>query len=327
MKTKRLIALVLAGLMIFSMPACGKAKSLKDALNSAKETTGAVAKNDKSDASGTDGADNSDNADNADQGGEDNSDAQSGAIDLGGQTVIDNEWATVTVNSLQLEDEYGDMVMKITVENKSDTNFTLSLNTAAINGLEINPYESADVAAGKKANVAIEWYSSDLEGLTREDFSDFELNFGAYDGEYNDIFKDEVVHIYPYGEDKAAVYERPAGDLDEIIVDTDDVKIICTGIYNDDFYGEYVEYYITNKTDKAIYVTANSVSVNGIMMEPYWGCEVGGKHSAYSQMTWSKEDFEENSIEDIEELEMTVSVKDSETYDEIYSETMTLKIK
>ena len=44
-------------------------------------------------------------------------------------------------------------------------------------------------------------------------------------------------------------------------------------------------------------------------------------------MTWSKEDFEENSIEDIEELEMTVSVKDSETYDEIYSETMTLKIK
>ena len=47
MKTKRLIALVLAGLMIFSMPACGKAKSLKDALNSAKETTGAVAKNDK----------------------------------------------------------------------------------------------------------------------------------------------------------------------------------------------------------------------------------------------------------------------------------------
>ena len=31
--------------------------------------------------------------------------------------------------------------------------------------------------------------------------------------------------------------------------------------------------------------------------------------------------------DDIEELEMTVSVKDSETYDEIYSETMTLKIK
>ena len=323
MKTNRLIALVLAGLMIFSMPACGKSKSLKDALDTAKETTGAVAKNDNADAADTDNAD----ADNADQGDADDADVASNVIDLGGETIIDNEWTTVTVNSLQLEDEYGDMVMKITVENKSDTNFTLSLYTAAINGLEVNPYESADVAAGKKANVSVEWYSSDLEGLNREDFSDFELTFGAYDEAYDDIFKDEVVHVYPYGEDKAAVYERPAGDLDEIIVDTDDVTIICTGTYNDDFYGEYVKYYITNKTDKAIYVTADNVSVNGFMMDPYWGSTVGANHSAYSQMTWSKDDFEENSIEGIEELEMTVTVYDDETYDEIYSETMTLKIQ
>lgn len=321
MKTKRLLALVLAGLMIFSVPACGSTKSLKDVVDSAKETTTAVAKNDNADSSAD--ADNADTA-QADDG--NTEDAGSSAIDLGKQTIIDNEWCTITANSLQLSDEYGDMIMKVTVENKSDTDYTVTIQSSALNNLEVNPYTSQDLAAGKKANMNIEWYDADMEGINREEITDFELTFDVYDSEYNDIFI-ENVHVYPYGEDKAAVYERPAGEYDELLVDTDDIQIISVGIYEDDFWGEVVKYYITNKTDKTLYVSADNVSVNGFMMDPYWGCQIGPKHSAYSTMYWSKDDFSENDIQSIETMDMTLQVKDNDTYDDIYSETMTLNIK
>lgn len=326
MKTKRLMALVLAGLMIFSVPACGKAKDLKDALDSAKETTSAVEKSDNSDsAADTEGADNAD-ADNADQDAADSADDAGSVIDLGGETLIDNEWCTITAKSLELTDDYYGIVMKVTIENKSDADYTVTAYTAALNGLETNPYTSQIVAAGKKANMEIDWYDTDLEDIDKDSITDYALEFGAYDADYEDVFK-ETVHVYPYGEDKAAVYERTAEDTDEILVDTDDVQVVCVGIIDDEFSGQTVKYYIKNKTDKKLYVTAENVSVNGFMMDPYWGCEVGANHSVYSTMYWTKDDFEENDITSIETMDLTLEVRDDDTYDEIYSETMTLELK
>ena len=73
--------------------------------------------------------------------------------------------------------------------------------------------------------------------------------------------------------------------------------------------------------------SVDDVSVNGFMMNPYWAKEMPARSQAISTITWSKDDFEENGIVDVSEIEMKVRVYDSEnwTADDFFNSVVTIR--
>ncbi len=219
--------------------------------------------------------------------------------------------------------------LKIYLENKSsDKTYMYSVDSASINGVEIEPFFASEVAAGKKSNENIYLSEFLMEDSGITEYTDIELTFRVYDSE--DWLADDVVnttvHIYPYGEDKAERFERAPQDTDNIIIDNEYITVIVTGYENDDIWGFTANLFLVNKTDKNIMFTAEDVAVNGFMSDPFYAETVHAGKVAFSSISWLDSTLEKNDITDIEEIEMTFRAYDEDDWfgDDLANETVTL---
>lgn len=198
---------------------------------------------------------------------------------------------------------------------------------AAVNGVEWEPFFAAEVAPGKKSNNEISFSDNEKEALIPV-FTDIELEIRVHDS--NDWMADDVahetIHIYPLGEDKATIYVREPQSTDTVIVENDQIAMIVTGYEKDSIWGYTANVYLVNKTDTALTFSADNVSVNGFMCDPFWATEVAAGKVAFSSISWSDSSFEENGITDVEEIEMDIRIHDADDWmaDNIFEETVTL---
>ena len=241
------------------------------------------------------------------------------------QMVVDNDVCTIKITGIDPDGMFG-YTLDVYLENKTDKNLMFSVDEASTNGVDNDPYFSSEVAAGKKENTSID-FSGDLDE-TIGYYSDIYLAFSVSDSE--DWEADDLVnisaHVYPYGEDKATTYVREVKDSDTVLADNEYVTVIVTGYEMDDIWGYTVNYYLVNKTDKKLMVSVDDVSVNGYMLDPYFATSVAPGFTAFHNMYWSEDSFEENGITDVEEIEMTLKVYDYNDWDLSYmvNETVTL---
>ena len=242
--------------------------------------------------------------------------------------AVDNAECSIKITGID-PNNYMGFTLKAQLENKSaEKTYMFSIEKASVNGVQTSPLFASEVAAGKKSNDTISFMDDDeLKENGVGDFTDIELTFRVYDS--NDWMADEVaretVHIYPYGEDKAVNFVREAKDSDNVIVDNESVTVIVTGYEEDTFYGYSVNMFLLNKTDKEIMFTANEVSVNGFMVDPLFANSVSGGKCAFASMTWFDTTFEENGITDVEEIEFILRAYDYNNWSaDFANETITL---
>lgn len=229
------------------------------------------------------------------------------------QVVVDNESCTIKITGVDPDDVFG-YALNVYLENKTDEKLMFSVDYASTNGVENDPFFASEVEAGKKENTTINFYG-ELDEIVGY-YSDIFLGFRVYDSE--DWEADDVVnvsaHIYPYGEDKATAYVRESKDTDTVLVDNEYVSVIVIGYETDDILGYTVNYYLVNKTDKALMISVDDESVNGYMLDAFYSTVLEPGFTAFSDMYWSEEDFEENGITDVEEIQFTLNVYDADVF-------------
>lgn len=328
MRTKRIFALICAGAMLFALPACRKI-SLPDSSTdaSSEEDTSVYVETGK----GTD-ADDSDDADIAEDDGDALENAGGEVIDLGGATLIDNDDVTITLKELRLNTDFDSMVLTMNVENKTDTKIVMTSLEDSLNGLQVSSGMYQEITAGKSSIVSDEWYSAEVQYVDQSEITDIALGLWIFTADDSDDsgesenLLEQTVHIYPYGEDQAAVYDRELQDTDTELYSDGDITVYSLGLSEDDLWGQIHEVYIVNNSDKNIYVSAEDVSINDKMLDPYWACTVEAGNRAYSKMFWDETSFEENSIESVEKLEFTLEITDYETFDELGSKDVLISV-
>ena len=227
------------------------------------------------------------------------------------QTVVDNAYCTIQITGIDPDNLFG-YTLDVYLENKSaDTDFLFYVGFASVNGLSMDPLFSAEVTAGKKANEQLHFTDRELNALVGQ-FTDIELTFQVTDA--NDFMAKPVanptVHVYPYGEENATAYQRPAQDTDVVVVDNEQVSVIVTEYTNDPIWGYCAKVFLVNKTDKELMFTADDVSVNGFMLDPLFADLVEGGKCAYSFLSWLESDFEDNGITDVQSIEFPLRVYD-----------------
>lgn len=243
-------------------------------------------------------------------------------------TVVDNEYCTIKITDIEPDNIWG-YTLKAYLENKSeDKTFMFSIESAAINGVQADPFFATEVAAGKMSNKEISFSDSNLSANGIHDFTDIALTFRVYDSDdwSADNVALETVHVYPFGEEKATAFVRENLPTDTVIVDNDNVTVIVTGYAEDTIWGYTLNLYLVNKTDKELMYSVDEASVNGFMADPFWATSVSAGNVAFTSMAWSDSTFEENSITNVEEIEMKFRIYNSDDWndEDIFNETITL---
>lgn len=311
---KRILAIIMALVLVFSLAACGP--SLTEKPSSEGDNNLAEVSNDS----------------------EENKPAESEVKDPEPKSdeitfeelvVVDNDECTIKITKIDPDNMWG-YTLKVYLENKSaDKTYMFSVQSGAVNGVECDPFFATEVAPGKKSNNDISFTDATLKDNGIKEFTDIEMTFKVYDS--NDWMADpvalETVHVYPFGEEKATTFVRESQSTDTVLFDDENVSVIVIGYANDSIWGYTVNLYLENKTDKTLMYSVDEASVNGYMADPFWAKELQPGKMAFTSMSWSDTAFEENDITEVEEIEMIFNVYDQNDWmaDRLIEETVTLK--
>ena len=248
-------------------------------------------------------------------------------------TVLDDEECLVKITNVDPENIWG-FTLNTYIENKSeDTAYTFSIISAAVDGVEIEPFFSTDVAAGKKSHEEINLFDSTVEELDVLTYSDIELTLKVRikDDWTADPISETTFHVYPNGDENAETYERLPQPEDIILVDNDQVSVIATGYEIDDIWVYTVKLWLINKNDTTIMVSVENASVNGFMIDPFFARSVIPGKCRYAEICWYEDTLTENKIDinKIEELEFILKVRDYDDWlsSSLFEDTVTLNPK
>ena len=239
--------------------------------------------------------------------------------------VLDNDEIEMTVIGWG-EDDYNDYELKFYLENKSeDVTYMYSVESCAVNGVEIAAINAYIVSPGKVAFGEFGVYDETLEDNLITEFTDIKLTLRVFDSDdwTADDVAFETVNIYPQGKEKAVKFERPAKDTDKIIVDNDYATVIVTGVDDSDEYFTSLEFFYINKTDKDLVFSIEDASINDNMIDPFYADSVGPGNCKFSTADWDKDEIAEAEITEIESFQFSIRAYDSESFDEYFKESIT----
>lgn len=241
------------------------------------------------------------------------------------ETVIcEKDGYKVTVKELSYDDSYYAFQLKLLIENGTKKSLTLSTDGSVyVNNCSVGSSIYEDVSAGKNANVTMNFYEEDLAEMGIEEIGTIKFAFSVYDEDYEDLVE-KTVEIktseaskvkQTFVEGKTKLYEK------------DGVKVTMGEPVDDDYYGFRAPVYVENTSKKIVTVDFEETSINGFMADSAF-CWISycapGTLNTYD-FTISEDDFDNNDIDKLTELEFTVAVEDSENYDSLGSKTVTLK--
>lgn len=112
------------------------------------------------------------------------------------------------------------------------------------------------------------------------------------------------------------------------LAETEDVTVKITSIEEKGLMGYTLKVFLENKTDLELMFTVENVSVNGFMCDPFWADTVDAGKKANESITFLKSDFEENGIETVEEITLTLRIYDNNDWlgDDIFNEAITITL-
>lgn len=240
--------------------------------------------------------------------------------------LVDDENCTMTLVSVSPNNAWG-YTWNVFMENKTDKNLMFSLDNVSINGVMCDPFWATIVSAGKKSNEEISWMTEDFEQLGITDVTVVEFDLSIYDDDdWNapDLVNDTFT-VYPLGQDAVQLMEYTPGPNDKVLFDNDECTMIVTGFDPDGLLGYTMNTYLVNKTDRTLFFSADNVSVNDAMCDPFWGVTVSPGKAAYQGISWSPDDFNLNSISTVEQIQMDLIVFDNDTLEDVLTDTFVIE--
>lgn len=242
-------------------------------------------------------------------------------------TLVDDESCIFRITAVE-EDPIWGYTLKAYLENKTDLDLMFSLNSVSVNGFMCDPFWAAEVAPGMKANEDIHFSSDDFKRNGITEVTDISFTLNVYDS--NDWTSDRLVSeeftIYPMGADAVVPFSRTPVEGETVLFDSEQCTMIVTGFDPDGTWGYTVNVYLENKTEDTLMFSADDVSVNGFMCDPFWAESVAPGKRSNTAISWMESDFADNGITQVESITLPVRVYDENNWnrEDLVSEAFTL---
>lgn len=106
--------------------------------------------------------------------------------------------------------------------------------------------------------------------------------------------------------------EETVAQVTEVLLDNEIAKVTMLGVDNEGTFGPELKLEIENKTNKTITIQAREISVDGMMAEPTFSCEISGGKKAKDSMSFMASD-----VSELKNIEGIIHIFDSESWDGI----------
>ena len=233
------------------------------------------------------------------------------------QVIIDEQGLKVTTKGIEMDDPW--IELKLLIENNTNKSLTFytGYDDSYINDYAVNMGLAEEVAAGKKANGSILIDVEDLEmaGITNVETLEFSIHTQEQDtASYEYDFWSDPIKLTT---DRKANETKFEGNT---LYDKDGIKIIVGDMYSGWDDSPTVNFYIENNTDETVSLLCEDCSINGFMIDAALGTVVGPYKKAVDNIMFLDDELEEievSTVDDVEELQFTLEVKQEDTYNTI----------
>ena len=240
-------------------------------------------------------------------------DTSSDAPTIEEQVLVDSNGIKITATEYTADGLFGDGV-KLVIENNTDKDYTIGCDALIVNDYMIADLFAAEVAAGKKANETMDLYSSELEAAGIENVGQIEMYFHAYDDDFNSLFEKEYSVIQTSQYDNM---DTTVDDAGTELYNANGIRIVGKTVDENSFWGTSILLYTENTSGQNVTITVDDMSVNGVMMDPFFATTVYDGKKSVDAITLLESDLENNNIESIETAELKFYISNEDTFETI----------
>lgn len=240
------------------------------------------------------------------------------------QVIYEEEGIRITVKGME-ENTMAGTRIRVLVENGTDRNIAFSGDLFVVNGVTMPGYLYTEVAAGMKANDAIELYSDSLAaaGITQIG------TVRGYDTRIVDTDSYETLTRVPVELETAywpdLKYQPEENGVE--LFRTEEITVIAQ-VISEEFYGKTARLLVKNDSDEDVIVEAENISVNGYTVDAWLYDVVCADTVRYCQLDLFETGLAENGIEAIETVTFHLNILDAEDYETIArSELLTVTVE
>lgn len=238
---------------------------------------------------------------------------ETSGVTLANQVIYDKDGVRITVTGLE-EDAWTGTKIWMLLENNTDKNLLLTGDVFVVNGITVQAYLYAEVAAGMKANDSLELFTDVLDSSRIEKIA----TIRGYDTRLVDSDTLDTVAKIPLSLD-TSIAETHTQEIDESgeeIFSQDGVTVIAQ-VISEEFYGQTVQLLVKNETGKDIIVEAENISVNGFTVDAWLYDTVCKDTVRFSELDLFASGLSDNGIEAVETVTFTLRILDDSTYETI----------
>ena len=239
--------------------------------------------------------------------------AEENAVTLDETVIYDGNDIKITATGIK-EDSFFGPELNLLIENNGTQNIVVQPDYCLVNGYMMYGLMSSDVAAGKKNNDTMVFSGSTLKVCGIDQIADIRLRLTVIDSDsWMPLFKTDEITLQTSA---AGTYTQTYDDSGEVIYDTNGIKVVAKSA-DDEFLGKGVVFYLENNTDRHVVVNGENISVNGYMMTDLFYADLAPQSHAVDILTLLSSDLQNNAIDTIEEVDLTLRITDYDSYDNI----------
>ena len=116
------------------------------------------------------------------------------------------------------------------------------------------------------------------------------------------------------------ITDSPSTDVtieEQVIYDAGGIRITAVNLTKDPIWGPAVKVLVENNSDKNITVQTRNSSINGLMVETMFSCDVAAGKKANDSITFMSSELEAANITIVKDIEFYLHIFDSDSWDEI----------
>lgn len=246
--------------------------------------------------------------------------APAASPDLAPQIIqlVDNDAVSVHITSVKNNEHLG-MQLGIQCVNKTDRSLMFSWDMVSVCGFMYDPFWAEEVAPGKTLNSTVDFdtYALEQMGIASVDEISFTLRIFDSENWMEKPLVQEDCTIYPTGLNAETVRfpARPETAGQVVVAEDENARFVIEWADAEDA-SEYTVYvYMENKTDRNLMYAWDMVSVNDMMVDPFWATVVAAGKRACAEVVFYRSDLADNGIEDVENIEFTLIVSDYDDWE------------
>lgn len=179
----------------------------------------------------------------------------------------------ITVTATGLRDGLLGPEISVSILNETDVDIVVSSRSLSVNGFMLSASGLySEVAAGKKALASMNLLSSELEeaGITAVAEAAFYLNIYSADT-FEDVASSGLITLPT---SVSGSHSQAVNDAGQVLLEEAGIRVVSQGLRNDILWDGCLVLYLENNSGETVNISAEKISVNGIMVTDSLFCEL-----------------------------------------------------